>query len=205
MTLKAMAITPITAKNAKMKTIIFPKNVLSFFSFATISSAVFKQELLFFRCQTGIAVFGDLVQDGIHITLSFSLLSVVFAIVARHPRLVLDFLVRRVFRLRLAFPRFKNLLPFPEILVGSSRILPPIQNQQQAEQQRADSLERMKMVAYIDRENNLGINPFKFSISVGYVLTDPASDKNVDDYVEEADVMMYEIKNEYHKTHPGIS
>ena len=68
----------------------------------------------------------------------------------------------------------------------------------------ADKFER-DMVAYIDRENNLGINPFKFSISVGYVLTDPASDKNVDDYVEEADVMMYEIKNEYHKTHPGIS
>ena len=67
----------------------------------------------------------------------------------------------------------------------------------------AEKFER-DMIAFIDRENNLGINPFKFSISVGYVLTDPASDKNVNDYVEEADVMMYEIKNEYHKTHPGI-
>ena len=67
----------------------------------------------------------------------------------------------------------------------------------------ADKFER-DMIGYIDRENNLGINPFKFSISVGYVLTYPASDKNVNDYVEEADVMMYEIKNEYHKTHPGI-
>ena len=59
-----------------------------------------------------------------------------------------------------------------------------------------------QMITYIDRENNLGINPFKFSISVGYVLTDPASNKTVNDYVEEADVMMYEIKNEYHKNHP---
>ena len=58
------------------------------------------------------------------------------------------------------------------------------------------------MITYIDRENNLGINPFKFSISVGYVLTDPASGKTVNDYVEEADVMMYEIKNEYHRNHP---
>lgn len=64
---------------------------------------------------------------------------------------------------------------------------------------------KLNMVAYIDRENITGVNPFKFSISVGYVLTDPASSKTVNDYVEEADVMMYEIKNEYHKTHPTIS
>ena len=68
----------------------------------------------------------------------------------------------------------------------------------------AEKFER-DMIAYIDRENNLGINPFKFSISVGYVLTDPASSKTVNDYVEEADVMMYEIKNEYHKNHPGLN
>lgn len=59
------------------------------------------------------------------------------------------------------------------------------------------------MNAYINRENNLGINPFKFSISVGYVLTDPKSDKTVDDYVDEADVLMYEIKNKYHKENPS--
>ena len=56
--------------------------------------------------------------------------------------------------------------------------------------------------AFIERENMLGINPFKFSLSIGYVLTDPESAKSVNDYVEEADVLMYEIKNEYHKTHP---
>lgn len=56
--------------------------------------------------------------------------------------------------------------------------------------------------AFIERENMLGINPFKFSLSIGYVLTDPESAKSVNDYVEDADVLMYEIKNEYHKTHP---
>ena len=65
----------------------------------------------------------------------------------------------------------------------------------------AEDIKR-SMIGYIDRENNLGINPFKFSISVGYVLTDPASDRTVNDYVDEADRLMYEIKNEYHKTHP---
>ena len=65
----------------------------------------------------------------------------------------------------------------------------------------AEEIKR-SMVSYIDRENNRGINPFKFSISVGYVLTDPSSGRTVNDYVDEADRLMYEIKNEYHKTHP---
>ncbi len=71
-----------------------------------------------------------------------------------------------------------------------------------ASEEYAEEFKR-QMISYIDRENNLGINPFKFSISVGYVLTDPASNKTVNDYVEEADVLMYEIKNEYHKDHPA--
>ena len=70
-----------------------------------------------------------------------------------------------------------------------------------ASEEYAEDIKR-SMIGYIDRENNLGINPFKFSISVGYVLTDPASDRTVNDYVDEADRLMYEIKNEYHKTHP---
>ena len=57
-------------------------------------------------------------------------------------------------------------------------------------------------MSYIEKENKLGINPFKFSLSIGYVLTDPASDKTVNDYVEEADVLMYDIKNEFHKANP---
>lgn len=59
-----------------------------------------------------------------------------------------------------------------------------------------------EMNSYIDRENNLGVNPFKLSISIGYVLTEPDADKSVDDYVDEADALMYDIKNQYHKSHP---
>ena len=55
------------------------------------------------------------------------------------------------------------------------------------------------IVSRIERENSLGINPVKFSVSIGYVLTDPKSDKSVIDYVDEADMLMYEIKHEYHK------
>ncbi len=58
------------------------------------------------------------------------------------------------------------------------------------------------MNAYIEKENKLGVNPFTLSISIGYVLTDPDADKSVDDYVDEADALMYEIKNQYHKEHP---
>ena len=58
---------------------------------------------------------------------------------------------------------------------------------------------RRSINAYIEKENNLGFNPVKFSVSIGYVLTDPKSDKSVIDYVDEADKLMYEIKNEYHK------
>ncbi len=61
---------------------------------------------------------------------------------------------------------------------------------------------RKSIINYIEKENKIGINPFKFSVSIGYVLTDPESDKTVNDYVEEADVLMYEIKNDFHKSHP---
>ena len=66
----------------------------------------------------------------------------------------------------------------------------------------AEKIKR-QMTSYIDRENKRGTNPFKFSISVGYVLTDPKSKRTVNDYVDEADRLMYEIKNEYHKKHPN--
>ena len=62
---------------------------------------------------------------------------------------------------------------------------------------------RRSINAYIEKENSLGINPVKFSVSIGYVLTDPRSDKSVIDYVDEADKLMYEIKNEYHRNNPS--
>ena len=62
----------------------------------------------------------------------------------------------------------------------------------------AEDIKR-SIISYIEKENRLGINPVKFSVSIVYVLTDPKSDKTVNDYVDEADKLMYEIKNEYHK------
>ena len=61
---------------------------------------------------------------------------------------------------------------------------------------------KRSMISYIERENMRGVNPFKISVSIGYVLTDPKSNRTVNDYVDEADRMMYGIKNEYHKNHP---
>ena len=69
----------------------------------------------------------------------------------------------------------------------------------------AEDAEKIKrsLTSYIDKENKRGMNPFKFSVSIGYVLTDPKSKRSVNDYVDEADRLMYEIKNEYHKKHPN--
>lgn len=67
-----------------------------------------------------------------------------------------------------------------------------------ANKQYAEEIRR-NITSYIEKENSLGLSPVKFSVSIGYVLTDPKSDKSVTDYVDEADKLMYEIKNEYHK------
>lgn len=67
-----------------------------------------------------------------------------------------------------------------------------------ANKQYAENIRR-SINAYIGKENDLGFNPVRFSVSIGYVLSDPRSDKSVTDYVDEADKLMYEIKNEYHK------
>ncbi len=50
-------------------------------------------------------------------------------------------------------------------------------------------------VDVIARKNGLAYHP---SISCGYVMTDPKSDKTLQDYIKEADDMMYEIKRELH-------
>ena len=71
-----------------------------------------------------------------------------------------------------------------------------------ADKKYAEKIKR-KITSYIEKENSRGVNPFKFSISIGYVLTDPKSKRTVNDYVDEADRLMYEIKNEYHEKHPN--
>lgn len=71
-----------------------------------------------------------------------------------------------------------------------------------ADSKHAEDLRR-SIISFVEKENRLGVNPFKFSISVGYVLTDPKSKRTVNDYVDEADRLMYDIKNEYHAKHPN--
>ena len=71
-----------------------------------------------------------------------------------------------------------------------------------ADSKNAEDLRR-SIISFVEKENRLGVNPFKFSISVGYVLTDPKSKRTVNDYVDEADRLMYDIKNEYHAKHPN--
>ena len=71
-----------------------------------------------------------------------------------------------------------------------------------ADKKYAEKIKR-KITSYIEKENSRGVNPFKFSISIGYVLTDPKSKRTVNYYVDEADRLMYEIKNEYHEIHPN--
>jgi diguanylate cyclase (GGDEF)-like protein len=41
--------------------------------------------------------------------------------------------------------------------------------------------------------------PGKVSVSCGYVITDPKSGKTLDEYINEADKVMYAIKKEIHK------
>lgn len=51
---------------------------------------------------------------------------------------------------------------------------------------------------YLEKKNQDGSIPYQISASCGYVLTDPDSDKRLEDYIREADALMYEIKREVH-------
>ena len=55
---------------------------------------------------------------------------------------------------------------------------------------------------YIEKQNESGIYPFRFTVSIGYVITDPTSKETIQDYVRMADELMYDIKRIYHETHP---
>lgn len=56
---------------------------------------------------------------------------------------------------------------------------------------------------YIDKQNDSGIYPFRFTVSIGYVITDPTAKESIQDYVHMADELMYDIKRIYHETHPN--
>lgn len=52
---------------------------------------------------------------------------------------------------------------------------------------------------YLDEKNRDHTRPYQISASCGYVLSDPDSPKELQDYIREADDLMYEIKREIHK------
>ncbi len=66
-----------------------------------------------------------------------------------------------------------------------------------------ESAERIKkgILDYLDRKNSNGDYPYKISVSIGYVVTDPIGKPiaTLRDYIKEADTKMYDIKKEMHK------
>ena len=66
-----------------------------------------------------------------------------------------------------------------------------------------ESAERIKkgILDYLDRKNSNGDYPYKISVSIGYVVTDPIGKPvaTLRDYIKEADAKMYDIKKETHK------
>ncbi|MCR5209837.1 MAG: GGDEF domain-containing protein [Lachnospiraceae bacterium] len=60
---------------------------------------------------------------------------------------------------------------------------------------------KKKINDYIEDKNSSGLYPFTFTVSCGYVITDPESDRSIQDYVNKADEIMYEIKRIYHEEH----
>ena len=63
---------------------------------------------------------------------------------------------------------------------------------------------REKILEYLDEKNHDGSQPYRISASCGYVITDPGKQKTLQDYVQEADRMMYEIKKKVHANDGGV-
>ena len=54
------------------------------------------------------------------------------------------------------------------------------------------------ILKYMEKKNHDGTRPYKISASCGYVITDPDSGYPLQEYIREADRLMYEIKREVH-------
>ncbi len=54
------------------------------------------------------------------------------------------------------------------------------------------------IMEYLEHKNHDGTQPYQISTSCGYVITDPASGDPLQEYIREADRLMYEIKREVH-------
>lgn len=58
---------------------------------------------------------------------------------------------------------------------------------------------KKKLERTLEEENSNEEYPYRLEASIGYVLTDPKSKKELDAYVEEADSLMYEVKKRNRK------
>ena len=67
-------------------------------------------------------------------------------------------------------------------------IIGPVENAEAAE---AFKLALLQELEQLNGKEKL---PYRVEASIGYILTDPKSDKELDDYVEEADDLMYKEK-----------
>lgn len=57
---------------------------------------------------------------------------------------------------------------------------------------------RHSILAFLELKNHDGSQPYEISASCGYVITDPERNASLQDYVKEADNIMYKIKQEIH-------
>lgn len=57
---------------------------------------------------------------------------------------------------------------------------------------------RQAILDFLDHKNNDGSQPYKISASCGFVVTDPTCKETLQEYVKEADKLMYEIKKQVH-------
>ena len=72
-------------------------------------------------------------------------------------------------------------------------IIGPVKNKKEAEAFKG------KLEAELKRANETSGLPYQIEASIGYVLTDVKGSSELDDYVEEADELMYEVKKQNRK------
>ena len=63
-------------------------------------------------------------------------------------------------------------------------------------------LTRQRILNYLEERNQDSNQPYHISASSGYVITDPDSDMTMEDYIKEADKLMYEMKAIVHANDP---
>ena len=57
---------------------------------------------------------------------------------------------------------------------------------------------KKRLLGILEKNNNTSDRPYRITASCAYVVTDPASGKVLEDYVREADQLMYKVKQEVH-------